>query len=124
MPVHYATPLRKGNLYQTTPTRTATARTRLRVIHGTMGGTHQPVARAVEKSIGLVVHFHGHMRASIEIGVHLVLVPNAKGLAGLTTVDDVKGHGLAAIHQIVGVTQRDFADHGQTLTSQAFASSH
>jgi hypothetical protein len=64
------------------------------------------------------------MRTSIEIGVHLVLVPNAKGLAGLTTVDDVKGHGLAAVHQIGGLTQEDFTDHGQTLASQAFASSH
>lgn len=124
MPVHYYAALGQGYLYQTTPTRAATTRTGLRVIHGAVGSTHQPVACAVEKSIRLVVHFHGHMRTSIEIGVHLVLVPNAKGLAGLTTVDDVKGHGLAAVHQIGGLTQEDFTDHGQTLASQAFASSH
>ncbi len=121
MPVHYAMPFGKGYLHQTTPTRAATTRTGLRVIHGTMGGTHQPVARAVEKLIGLVVHFHGHMRTSIEIGVHLTLIPNAKGLAGLTTVDDVKGNGLAAVHQIGSVAQGDFIDHSR---SQAFASSH
>jgi hypothetical protein len=124
MPVHYAAALGQGHLYQTTPTRAATTCTGLRVIHGAMRGAHQPVAGAVEKLIGLVVHFHGHMRTSIEIGVYLILEPNAKGLAGPTTVDDVKGHSLAAVHQIGGVTQGDFIDHGQALTSQAFASSH
>jgi hypothetical protein len=56
--------------------------------------------------------------------MHLILIPNTKGLDGLAAIDDVKGYGVAAVHQIGSVTQGDFIDHGQALTSQAFSSSH
>ena len=65
-----------------------------------MGGAQQPAAIGVKKTVRLVIHLHGDMGAAVQVGVHLALVANGKGPAGLTGKHHVKRHRQATIRQI------------------------
>lgn len=100
MPVHDVIKLGEVNLDQAAPTRATPTGAGLGLIDGPMGGTHQPVTRAVKKTIRLVVHLHRHMGASIEVGVRLSLVTNGKGTASLAAIKHVKRDSFTAVDQI------------------------
>jgi hypothetical protein len=61
-----------------------------------MCGTNNVLARRIKKSIGLVIHLHGHMAASIKVGKNLSLETNGKSSAGLPAMDHIKWNGQTA----------------------------
>ena len=123
MPVHNAVQLGQLNLDQATPTRATTAGTGLRLISGAMRGTHQPVASAVKKTVRQIIHLHGYMGAAVQVGMHLALVTNDKGTAGLGAIDHVKRNGFTAIDQIGRVAQGNCLRHAGAHAFQALTSS-
>ncbi len=100
MPVHLALRLEKVNLDQTTPARATPAGPGRRVIHGSMGGAHQPSASVIKKVISHHVHLHRHMGAAIEISVNLTLESDREGAASSPGINNLEGHCLARIGQI------------------------
>lgn len=100
MPVHDAVTLGYVNLYQATAARAHLALTGLGRIHGAMRGAHQPVACAVKKTVGLVIHLYRDMGATVQVGVHLSCIANGKSTARLTAILHVKRNGFATVEQI------------------------
>lgn len=115
MPVHDTVNLGEVNLDQAAATGATAACPGLWLISGAVRGTHQPMTRIVKKAVGLVVHLHRHMGATIQVGVHLALVPNGKGTASLATIDHVKRNCFAAIEQIGRVAQGNDLGHAGTV---------
>ena len=107
MPVHDTVAFGHVDHHQPTAARTANAMTGLRAVHGTVGGTHQPLAAAVKKSVGLVVHFHGYVGALVQIAIDLALEADGKAARGSPAVHHIKGHGFTAVHQIGRIAQGD-----------------
>jgi len=100
MPVHDAIGLGQCDSDQPTSARPATALTRFGSVGGTVGGTHQPLAGRVEKTVGLVVHLHWDMGTAVEVGVGTILKPNGKPTARLAAVNHIKRHRFATIFQV------------------------
>src|SRR6218665_2561114 len=70
-----------------------------------MGGAQQPWAGAVEETPGLVVQFHGHMGAAVQIGMGLAPVTDGKGAAGPACVAHLERQRQGAIHGVGAVAQ-------------------
>ncbi len=113
MPVDNAIGLGDVNLYQTTATRPDLAGAGQRGVGGAVGGAHQPLAGGVEKTVGLVVHFHRHMGASVQVGDRYALKAHGKGAAGLASVHHVKRHRDTTVNQVFGVAQGNYLGHGR-----------
>ena len=82
MPVHDAIALRQVNFHQAASARPAAATPGSRLVHGAMGGAHQPMPGQVKKPVGLVIHFHRHMAAAVQVGMDLPPIAHRKGPAG------------------------------------------
>ena len=100
--------LAKVNLDQAAATRSASTDTCVWLVSGAMRGAYQQVAGAVKKSIGLVIHLHRHMGATVQVGVHLILVTDGKGTADSTAIDHFKGNCLVTVDEIRGVAKENF----------------
>ncbi len=72
-----------------------------------MGGTNQPATRGIEEPVGVEVHFHGHMRAAVQVRVDHAFKPDGKRPACLALEYHLKGHGHTAIRQFGGLAQGD-----------------
>ena len=107
MPVHHTIVLGKVNLDQTASAGPSDTLTGLGLVAGTMGGTHQPPTGAVKKTVRLIIHFHGHMGAAVQIGMTLPLVANCKSAAGQTQVLDIKSHRQPTVSQVSRIANRD-----------------
>lgn len=105
MPVHYAVMLRDFNLDQATPAGSTAASTGLGAVHGTMGGTNQIMPGEIKEAIGLVVHFHGHVGATVQVRIHDACVAHGKRHAGLAAVLHIKGDSIRAVDKLAGVAQ-------------------
>jgi hypothetical protein len=77
MPVHDAVALAQRYLDQSAAAG-APRHSPFGSVHGAMRGTHQPTAGAVEKTVGLVVHFHRNMGALVQVGIHLAFKTDGK----------------------------------------------
>ena len=106
MPVHYPIGFGNFDLDQTATARPATAGPGLRAVHCPVRSANNPVPGQIKETIGLVIHFHGHMGAAVQIGLHPAVVTDRKRHAGLATVNNVKRHCLPAIDQVFGVAKR------------------
>jgi hypothetical protein len=100
MPVHEIVKLRDRYLDQATPTRTHATLTCLRVVHGAVRCAHEPMTSHIKKPIGLVIHFHGHMAAAVQIRVDLPLVANGKRCTRLVQIGHIKGDGVGTVQQV------------------------
>lgn len=78
MPVDNAIALCHGNLYETSTARPANAKASLWLVHRAVGGTHQPLATTVEKTVGLVVHFHRDVRTLVQVTIDLARKPDSE----------------------------------------------
>lgn len=107
MPVHHTIALGHGYLDQPAAAGPAHAVARLRVVHGTVGGTHQPTATAVEKAVGLIVHLHGNVGTLVQVAIDLAFKPDGKPSGCAPAVHHVKGNGISAVQQIGRVAQGD-----------------
>jgi len=65
MPVNHTALLGQGDWDEATIAWATRRGARIGTVHGTMGGTHQKLTRLIKETIGLIVHFHGHMAAPI-----------------------------------------------------------
>ena len=76
-------------------------------VGGAVGGANQLAAAVVPKPVGLIVHFHGHMRATVEVSTHLTLKTHSKGQTGLSGIHHIKRDPLSTVDQIATVAQGD-----------------
>ena len=67
----------------------------------------QPTASVVEKLVGLIVHFHGYMRAAIQIGVDLAFKADGECAAVFSGEANVEGNRASALDQIRARAQLD-----------------
>ena len=116
MPVHDPILLAKVNLDQAATTRSTSAGTRLWLVSGAMRCAYQQVPGAVKKSVVLVIHLHRHMGATVQIGVHLLLVTNSKGTAVSTTIDHIKRNCFVTVNEISRVAKEDFLPQSRFKT--------
>ena len=107
MPVHDAINFTDGYFDQIATARAASASPGIGLVDGTMGGTHQVLTGQVVELVGLVVHFHRHMSATVQVGIRRAFKPNCKRSAGLPGVTQVERHRVPTVDQIPAVTQRD-----------------
>jgi hypothetical protein len=101
-----------------------------------MGGAQQPAPGIVKKAVRLVIHFHGHMGAAIQVGMHPPLEADGECTAGMPCIDHIEGYGAPTLLQVPAAAQNDGLTHLQTypksmgvradtgMTAQAWASSH
>jgi hypothetical protein len=82
-----------------------------------MRGAHQPATGFIEKTVWLVIHFHGHMGAPVQVSMHLPLVSNGKSAARLAGINNVKWHSATAVEQIGTVAQGDHRLHENSCSS-------
>ena len=97
MPVDKVVKFRNLNLDQATPTWAHVALPGLRPVLGTVCGAHQPMTCQIEKLIWLVIHFHRHMAAAVQIGMNLPLIANGERSTRLTPISHLKGDGEGAV---------------------------
>ncbi len=72
----------------------------LRRVHGAVGRAHQPLARDVKKLVWLVIHFHGHVVTTVQVGINLALITDSKRGIALAEIQHIKRNGMAAVHQV------------------------
>ncbi len=65
-----------------------------------MGSTHQPLACVIEKTVGLVIHFHRHMGATVQVSMHDTVVTDGKRTAGLSCINHIEGYRQTALLQV------------------------
>ena len=110
MPVNYTALLGQGDWDQTAIARAARASTRIGPIQGAMCGTNEELAACVKKTIGLEIHFHGHMTAPVQVGVDCSPKPNGKCSTRLAAIDDIERNRQTTIDQVFGIAQRNDGD--------------
>jgi hypothetical protein len=82
-----------------------------------MGCADQPRFGPIKEVALLVIHFHGHVSATVQVGMHLVLKSNGKCSASLSAINHIKDHCLAAIFKRFRPTQMVLNLMGHKLTS-------
>ena len=97
MPVHHAVKFRDLNFYKSAMAGTASALTGLRLVHRAMGRANQKLTGMVKKPVGLEIHFHGHMAAAVEVGVHLAFKTDRKRTTCKAHVEHIKRHGQTGV---------------------------
>ena len=100
MPVHHTVVLGYVNLDEPPSARPADAGPRPGLVHGAVGRANQPLPGTVKKAIQLEIHFHCNMGAPIQVGMHLTLKSNGKGMTTLPLIDHVKRNSFATVFQI------------------------
>jgi len=111
MPVHYPIPLGHRDFHQAAATRPVGAGAGGGLVDRTMGAAQQPAAAVVEEAIGLPVHLHRHVGATVEIGVGPSLIADGEGTAGLAGENDVERDGHATFAKVGRLAERDRFRH-------------
>jgi hypothetical protein len=65
-----------------------------------MRGTNQKLPSGVKKAVGLEIHFHGHMAATVQISMNHPFKTDGKCPASLTTINDIEWNSYAPIAQV------------------------
>lgn len=107
MPVHPVTAFRQGDSHQSSPARPCSTLSGGWQISCTVCRAQQPLAAIVKKAIGLVIHFHRHVGAAVEIGIGNTLVPDGKRPACLAVVDHLERHSGSTFDKGNARTQGD-----------------
>jgi hypothetical protein len=66
-----------------------------------MRGTNEELTRCVKKAVGLEIHFHGHMAATVQVGMNHSLKTDGKCPARLAAVNDIERNCQAPIAQVI-----------------------
>ena len=101
MPVNHAALLRQGDWDQTAIARAARAGARVRTVQSTMCGTNEKLSSYIEKSVGLEIHFHGHMATTVQVSMRDPLETDGKGPTRLTTINHIKRNRQTPIAQVI-----------------------
>ena len=100
MPVNHTALLRQGDWDQTAIARAARAGARIRAVQSTMCGTNEELSSCIEKPVGLEIHFHGHMAATVQISMNHPFKTDGKCPASLTAINDIEWNSYAPIAQV------------------------